>query len=76
MVNPRNWCLSSGSRGTYHVISRCSRRLFLMGDSKGYRRDWCIWHLKELLSGTFYERLAACINELGRKERIVACIWH
>jgi REP element-mobilizing transposase RayT len=48
MVFARSVTLPHGSRGTYHVITRCARRTFLFGDGREHRRGW----LSESLSET------------------------
>ena len=40
MVFARAVTLPRGSRGTYHVITRCARRAFLFGDGREHRRGW------------------------------------
>jgi REP element-mobilizing transposase RayT len=40
MVFARAVTLPHGSRGTYHVITRCARRTFLLGDGREHRRGW------------------------------------
>ena len=40
MVFSRAVTLSPGSRGTFHVITRCTRRAFLFGDGREHRRGW------------------------------------
>ena len=43
--------MGPGSRGTYHVISRCTRREFLLGGVYEHRREWAAELLAELLGG-------------------------
>ena len=52
MVRPRSEKMPEGTPGTFHVVSRCTRRSFLMGDDKEHRRDWVVQELAELL-GSF-----------------------
>ncbi len=49
MVFARTVTLPHGSRGTFHVITRCARRTFLFGDGRGHRRGWLADSLTETL---------------------------
>ncbi len=49
MVRPRSLKMSSDKIGVHHVISRCTRRSFLMGDDKSHRKDWFLEELVRLL---------------------------
>ena len=40
MVFARAVTLPHGSRGTFHVITRCARRAFLFGEGREHRRGW------------------------------------
>jgi len=45
----RSSTLPHGSQGTFHVITRCARRSFLMGDHHGHRRGWFAESLSDAL---------------------------
>ena len=49
MVNPRSWVAPDGTRGTFHVISRCTRRQWLMHGQYAHRKAWVCALLAELL---------------------------
>ena len=52
MAQAREHVLPSGARGTYHVLSRCTRREFLLGGGKNeHRRAWAVGLLADLLDG-------------------------
>ena len=52
MAQAREHVLPSGARGTYHVLSRCTRREFLLGGGKNEcRRAWAVGLLADLLDG-------------------------
>ena len=52
MAQAREHVLPSGARGTYHVLSRCTRREFLLGGGKNEcRRAWAVGMLADLLEG-------------------------
>jgi REP element-mobilizing transposase RayT len=52
MAQSREHVLPSGARGTYHVLSRCTRRAFLLGGGKyEARRAWAVGLLADLLDG-------------------------
>lgn len=40
MTVPRAWVTPVGTMGTYHVISRCTRRLWLLHGEWAHRKDW------------------------------------
>ncbi|HAT09509.1 MAG TPA: hypothetical protein DCS97_02710 [Planctomycetes bacterium] len=40
MTTPRSWQMPAGTMGTYHVISRCTRRLWLLHGEWAHRKDW------------------------------------
>jgi REP element-mobilizing transposase RayT len=49
MVFARAATLPQGGRGTYHVITRCTRRAFLMGEARGHRRGWLADSISEMV---------------------------
>lgn len=49
MTRPRNWKMPSDAVGVYHVISRCTRRQFLMGKEASHRKAWFIEEMTRLL---------------------------
>lgn len=49
MPQARRLVLPVGSRQTYHVISRCSRRDWLLGRDRSHRKDWAVGLLDQLL---------------------------
>ncbi|MEK7415433.1 MAG: hypothetical protein AAB263_19170 [Planctomycetota bacterium] len=52
MAQAREHVLPSGAQGTYHVLSRCTRREFLLGGGKrACRRAWAVGLLADLLDG-------------------------
>jgi REP element-mobilizing transposase RayT len=52
MVQAREHVLPSGARGTFYVLSRCTRREFLWGGGKNEcRRAWAAGLLADLLEG-------------------------
>ncbi len=61
MVRPRSLVQPEGKLGTYHVISRCTRRAFLLGDGRCYRRAWVTGELSELLSTFSIDLLAYAV---------------
>lgn len=40
MTVPRAWVAPVGTKGTYHVISRCTRRLWLLHGEWAHRKGW------------------------------------
>ncbi|MBA2479404.1 MAG: transposase, partial [Planctomycetes bacterium] len=50
MVFARGVTLPHGSRGTYHVITRCARRTFLFGDGREHRRGWLAASIADTIS--------------------------
>ena len=52
MAQAREHVLPSGAQGTYHVLSRCTRREFRLGGGKNEsRRAWAVGLLADLLAG-------------------------
>ena len=51
MAQARELVLPSQAVGTYHVLSRCTRREFLLGGKYEHRRAWAAGLLAELLDG-------------------------
>ncbi len=51
MARPRTDKMPKGTLGTYHIVSRCARRSFLLGGAHAHRRDWIIEELHGLLGG-------------------------
>ena len=49
MTVPRSWRMPAGTMGTYHVISRCTRRLWLLHGEWAHRKDWFCELAGELL---------------------------
>jgi len=49
MVTPRSWVAPAGTRGTFHVISRCTRRQWLLHGEYAHRKAWVCALLAELL---------------------------
>lgn len=49
MTVPRSWRMPVGTMGTYHVISRCTRRLWLLHGEWAHRKDWFCELAGELL---------------------------
>jgi hypothetical protein len=51
MAQARRHVLPIGAQGTYHVLSRCTRREFLLGGKYEHRRAWVVGLLADLLDG-------------------------
>jgi REP element-mobilizing transposase RayT len=51
MPQARNLVLPPQAVGTYHVLSRCTRREFLLGGKYAHRRTWVAGLLADLLDG-------------------------
>jgi len=49
MTNPRSWVAPDGTRGTFHVISRCTRRQWLLHGDHAHRKAWICALMAELL---------------------------
>jgi hypothetical protein len=49
MVNPRSWVAPDGTRGTFHVISRYTRRQWLLHGQYAHRKAWACALLADLL---------------------------
>ena len=50
MASPRTWVAPTGTAGTFHVISRCTRRAWLLHGEHAHRRDWFCGLAGELLT--------------------------
>jgi REP element-mobilizing transposase RayT len=50
MVTPRSWVAPPGTGGTFHVISRCTRRAWLLHGDHAHRREWFCALAAELLA--------------------------
>jgi REP element-mobilizing transposase RayT len=61
MVQARVLVLPAQATGTYHVLSRCTRREFLLGGKYAHRRAWVAGLLAELLDGFAIELHAFAI---------------
>jgi REP element-mobilizing transposase RayT len=49
MTNPRSWVAPDGTRGTFHIISRCARRHWLLHGDHAHRKAWICALMAELL---------------------------
>jgi hypothetical protein len=49
MARPRSLKMSPDQSGVYHVLSRCTRRAFLLGGEHEHRKQWLVDELATLL---------------------------